>query len=76
MKNRILKILDGVIESISYGIICYVLISMEMSFRRHWFSILFPVAIIWATYKYWASIQKLTENKVITGIIWLCNIFG
>lgn len=74
MKIQISKVLDILIRSIIYIIINYVFISMELSFRTHWFSILFMATIIWATIDYRNFIKELTEKKFVAEILCICCI--
>lgn len=52
MRNGISKALEIAGRSIFYTLANYTFISMEVSFRTHWISILFSAANVWYSLAY------------------------
>ena len=46
------------------------LISMELSFRAQWFSVLFSAALVWCNMEYWNAIYRLTGKKLAAWVLW------
>lgn len=80
MKNNITKIVDIIIETVNYIIISYALSSMAVSFSNQWLYILFFASDIWFFSKYFDTIKKISDNKIIpyimalTSLIIVCGI--
>ena len=74
MKTTIKRWTEIAIEAINYIIISYALSCMTFLFRSDWLFILFFASEIWLLSKYFAALNKLTKNKVISGAIWICSL--
>ena len=57
-------------RSLFYTLTNYLLISMALSFRAHWGSILFSVALVWCNMEYWNAIYRLTGKKIAAWVLW------
>ena len=51
-------------RSLFYTLTNYLLISMELSFRAQWLSVLFSAALVWCNMEYWNAIYRLTMGLV------------
>ena len=60
MKKKYSALPELLLRSIFYTLINYVLLSMVLSFRLHWSSILFS-----------AAIQQLTGKRLLADLLWL-----
>lgn len=74
MKTGIKRWTEIVIESINYIIINYALSCMTFLFRTDWLFIPFFASEIWLLSKYFVNLNKLTENKIISGAVWICSL--
>ena len=74
MKTGIKRWTEIVIESINYIIINYALSCMTFLFRTEWLFIPFFASEIWLLSKYFVNLNKLTENKIISGAVWICSL--
>ena len=74
MKTGIKRWTEIVIESINYIIINYALSCMTFLFRTDWLFIPFFASEIWLLSKYFAALNKLTKNKIISGAVWVCSL--
>lgn len=54
-------------RSLFYTLTNYLLISMELSFRAQWFSVLFSAALVWCNMEYWNAIYRLTGKSLPHG---------
>ena len=61
-------------RSLFYTLTNYLLISMALSFRAQWFSVLFSMALVWCNMEYWNAIHRLTGKKPAAWILWGCCI--
>lgn len=68
------KWLEILIESVNYILISYALFCMSMLFKEHWFFILFSASGFWIVSKFFTALNQLTNSKLASGIIWLCNL--
>ena len=59
------------LRSMFYTLINYVLLSMVLSFRLHWSSILFSAAMLWFALDYSKTIQQLTGKRLLADLLWL-----
>ena len=59
------------IEMVLHTLINYVLLSMVLSFRLHWSSILFSAAMLWFALDYSKAIQQLTGKRLLADLLWL-----
>lgn len=57
-------------RSLFYTLTNYLLISMELSFRAQWFSVLFSAALVWCNMEYWNAIYRLTGKKLAAWVLW------
>lgn len=69
MRNGISKALEIAGRSIFYTIANYTFISMEVSFRTHWISILFSAANVWYSLAYWKAMKALTGKKSLAWVL-------
>ena len=53
-----------------YTLTNYLLISMELSFRAQWLSVLFSAALVWCNVEYWNAIYRLTGKKLAAWVLW------
>ena len=74
MKTTTKRWTEIVIESINYIIIRYALSCMTYLFRSDWLFILFFASEIWLLSKYFAALNKLTKNKIVSGAVWVCSL--
>lgn len=74
MKTSIKRWAEIVIESVNYIIISYALSCMTYLFRSDWLFILFFASEIWLLSKYFVALNKLTENKILSGVVWICSV--
>lgn len=74
MKTTTKRWTEIVIESINYIIISYALSCMTYLFRSDWLFILFFASEIWLLSKYFAALNKLTKNKIVSGAVWGCSL--
>lgn len=51
-------------RSLFYTLTNYLLISMELSFRAQWLSVLFSATLVWCNMEYWNAIYRLTGKKL------------
>ena len=56
-------------RSLFYTLTNYLLISMELSFRAQWFSVLFSAALVWCNMEYWNAIYRLTGKKLAAWVL-------
>ena len=63
MKEKLWKALNILFESLFYLVLTYTLHSMYTSFQYQWYAIPFMAANIYATYKYYGRILKITGSK-------------
>ena len=68
MKKKYSALPELLLRSIFYTLINYVLLSMVLSFRLHWSSILFSAAMLWFASK---AIQQLTGKRLLADLLWL-----
>ena len=54
-------------RSLFYTLTNYLLISMELSFRAQWFSVLFSAALVWCNMEYWNAVYRLTGKSLPHG---------
>ena len=71
MKKRYSTVLELLLRSLFYTLANYVFLSMVLSFRSHWSSLLFSVAMLWFALDYSAAIQRLTGKRLLADILWL-----
>ena len=75
MKKKYSALPELLLRSIFYtlSIMCfsYVLLSMVLSFRLHWSSILFSAAMLWFALDYSKAIQQLTGKRLLADLLWL-----
>ena len=61
-------------RSLFYTLTNYLLISMELSFRAQWLSVLFSAALVWCNMEYWKeywnAIYRLTGKKLAAWVLW------
>ena len=69
MRNGISKALEIAGRSIFYTLANYTFISMEVSFRTHWISILFSAANVWYSLAYWKAMKALTGKKSLAWVL-------
>lgn len=69
MRNAISKALEIAGRSVFYTIASYTFISMEVSFRTHWISILFSAANLWYSIAYWKAMKALTGKKSLALVL-------
>ena len=69
MRNRLSKALEIAGRSVFYTLANYTFISMELSFRTHWFSILFSAANVWYGIAHWKAMKDLTGKKSLAWIL-------
>lgn len=74
MKTPSKRWTEIVVESINYIIISYSLSCMTLLFRTNWLFILLFASEIWLLSKYFAALNKLTKNKIISGAVWVCSL--
>lgn len=74
MKTGIKRWTEIVIESINYIIINYALNCMTFLFRTDWLFIPFFASEIWLLGKYFATLNKLTKSKIVSGAVWVCSL--
>ena len=74
MKTSIKRWTEIVIESVNYIIISYALSCMTFLFKTNWLFVLFFASEIWLLSKYFATLNKLTKNKIISGVVWVCSM--
>ena len=67
MKKKYSALPELLLRSIFYTLINYVLLSMVLSFRLHWSSILFSAAMLWFALDY----QQLTGKRLLADLLWL-----
>ena len=72
MKKKYSALPELLLQSIFYTLINYVLLSMVLSFRLHWSSILFSAAMLWFALDYSKTIQQLTGKRLLADL--LCRI--
>ena len=65
MKKKYSALPELLLRSIFYTLINYVLLSMVLSFRLHWSSILFSAAMLWFALDYSKAIQQLTGKRLL-----------
>lgn len=71
MKKKYSALPELLLRSIFYTLINYVLLSMVLSFRLHWTSILFSAAMLWFALDYSKTIQQLTGKQLLADLLWL-----
>lgn len=76
MKKKYSALPELLLRSIFYTLINYVLLSMVLSFRLHWSSILFSAAMLWFALDYSKTIQQLTGQqltgkRLLADLLWL-----
>lgn len=71
MKKKYSALPELLLRSIFYTLINYVLLSMVLSFRLHWSSILFSAAMLWFALDYSKTIQQLTGKRLLADLLWL-----
>ena len=71
MKKKYSALPELLLQSIFYTLINYVLLSMVLSFRLHWSSILFSAAMLWFALDYSKTIQQLTGKRLLADLLWL-----
>ena len=71
MKKQYSALPELLLRSIFYTLINYVLLSMVLSFRLHWSSILFSAAMLWFALDYSKAIQQLTCKRLFADLLWL-----
>ena len=71
MKAAIRKWFEICIESINYIIISYALGCLTMVLKASWLSILFTASEFWLLSKYLTTLNKLTKNKIVSGVVWI-----
>ena len=74
MKTTLKSWAEIVIESVNYIIISYALSCMTFLFRTDWLFILFFASEIWLLSKYFATLNKLTKSKIVSGAVWVCSL--
>ena len=74
MKKKYSALPELLLRSIFYTLINYVLLSMVLSFRLHWSSILFSAAMLWFALDYSKTIQQLTGKRLLADLLWLCRV--
>lgn len=74
MKTGIKRWTEIVIESINYIIINCALSCMTFLFRTDWLFIPFFASEIWLMSKYFVALNKLTKNKIVSGVVWVCSM--
>lgn len=74
MKTTIKRWAGIVIESLNYIIISYALSCMTFLFRTDWLFVLFFASEIWLLSKYFATLNKLTKNKIVSVVVWICSL--
>ena len=57
-------------RSLFYTLANYLLLSMALSFRAQWFSVLFSAALVWCNMEYWNTIHRLTGKKLAAWVLW------
>ena len=75
MKKKYSALPELLLRSIFYTLINYVLLSMVLSFRLHWSSILFSAAMLWFALDYSKTIQQLTGKRLLADLLWLISTF-
>lgn len=65
MKKKYSALPELLLRSIFYTLINYVLLSMVLSFRLHWSSML------WFALDYSKTIQQLTGKRLLADLLWL-----
>ena len=70
MKKKYSALPELLLRSIFYTLINYVLLSMVLSFRLHWTSILFSAAMLWFALDYSKTIQQLTGKRLLADLLW------
>ena len=71
MKKKYSALPELLLRSIFYTLINYVLLSMVLSFRLHWSSILFSAAMLWFALDYSKTSQQLTGKRLLADLLWL-----
>ena len=71
MRKKYSALPELLLRSIFYTLINYVLLSMVLSFRLHWSSILFSAAMLWFALDYSKTIQQLTGKRLLADLLWL-----
>ena len=71
MKKQHSLALELLLRSIFYTLTNYVFLSMVLSFRSHWSSILFSAAMLWFALDYSAAVKRLTGKRLLADILWL-----
>ena len=71
MKKKYSALPELLLRSIFYTLINYVLLSMVLSFRLHWSSILFSAVMLWFALDYSKAIQQLTGKRLLADLLWL-----
>lgn len=71
MKKQHSTVPELLLRSIFYTLVNYVLLSMVLSFRFHWSSILFSTAMLWFALDYSKAIQRLTSKRLLADLLWL-----
>ena len=71
MKKQYSALPELLSRSVFYMLINYVLLSMVLSFRLHWSSILFSAAMPWFALDYSKAIQRLTGKRLLADLLWL-----
>lgn len=69
MKTKTSKLLEVIIESINYIILCYALSNVAVLLKSNPIFILFFASEMWVTGNYWRKILELTKSKVFSGIL-------
>ena len=72
MKRKLLIFLKVLVESLCYLIITYTLSSMYISFKLHWYALLFRAADIFAVVKYYSTMKKTTGSNAAAIISLVC----
>lgn len=71
MKKQHSVLPELLLRSIFYAFANYVFLSMVLSFRLHWSSILFSIAMLWFALDYSKAIQQLTGKRLLADFLWL-----
>ena len=70
MQQKHSSVPEVVGRSLFYTLTNYLLISMALSFRAQWFSVLFSAALVWCNMEYWSAIYRLTGKKPAAWVLW------
>ena len=70
MKKQHSTVSELLLHSVFYTLTNYVFLSMVLSFRFHWSSLLFSVAMLWFALDYSAAVQRLTGKRLFTDLLW------